>query len=51
MISNQEINNALTILKYRSSEKKSRERFKQLNANNTTTTSTQNKELWIYNVR
>jgi hypothetical protein len=51
MISNQEINNALTILKYKLFEKKSRKRFKQLNTNNTTTASTQNKELWIHNVR
>jgi hypothetical protein len=51
MISSQEVNNALTILRYRSSEKKSRKRFKQLNANNTTTTSTQNEELWVHSVR
>ncbi len=51
MISSQEVNNALTILRYRSFEKKSRERFKQLNTNNTSTASTQNEELWIHNVR
>jgi hypothetical protein len=51
MISSQEINNALTILRYRSSEKRSRERFKQLNANNTSTASTQNEKLWVHNVR
>jgi hypothetical protein len=51
MINNQEVNNALTILKYKSFEKKSRKRFKQLNANNTTTINTQNKELWIHIVR
>jgi hypothetical protein len=51
VISSQEINNALTILKYRASEKKSRKRFKQLNANNSTTASTQNEELWVHNVR
>jgi hypothetical protein len=51
MISNQEVNNALTILRYKSFEKKSRKRFKQLNTNNTTTTSTQNKKLWIHIVR
>ncbi len=51
MISSQEVNNALTILKYKSFEKKSRKRFKQLNANNTTTINTQNEELWIHNVR
>ncbi len=51
MISSQEINNALTILKYKSFEKKLRKRFKQLNANNTTTANTQNEKLWIHNVR
>jgi hypothetical protein len=45
VISNQEINNALTILRYKSFEKKSKERFKQLNADNTTTASTQNEKL------
>jgi hypothetical protein len=51
MISNQEINNALMILRYRSFKKKSRKRFKQLNANNTSTASTQNEKLWIHNAR
>jgi hypothetical protein len=51
IISSQKINNALTILKYKSFEKKSRERFKQLNADNTMTIITQNKELWIHIVR
>ncbi len=51
VISSQEVNNALTILRYRSSEKKSRERSKQLNADNTTTASTQNEELWVHSVR
>jgi hypothetical protein len=45
MISSQKINNTLTILRYRSVEKKSRKCSKQLNANITTTTSTQNEEL------
>ncbi len=45
VINNQEINNALTILKYKSFEKKLRERFKQLNANNTTIINTQNEKL------
>jgi hypothetical protein len=39
MISNQDVNNALTILRYKSFEKKSRERSKQQNANNTMTTN------------
>jgi hypothetical protein len=51
VISSQKVNNALTILRYRSSEKKSRERFKQLNADNTTTASTQNEKLWVHSVR
>ncbi len=51
IISSQEINNALTILKYKSFEKKSRERFKQLNADNTSTINTQNEKLWIHNLR
>jgi hypothetical protein len=51
VISSQEVNNALTILRYRSSEKRSRKRFKQLNADNTTTASTQNEELWVHSVR
>jgi hypothetical protein len=51
MISSQEINNALTILRYRSFEKKSRKRLKQLNADNTSTANTQNEKLWIHNVR
>jgi hypothetical protein len=45
MISSQDVNNALTILRYKSFEKKSRERSRQQNADNTTTTSTQNEEL------
>ncbi len=45
MISSQEINNALTIFRYKSSEKKSRKCSRQLNVNITTTTSTQNEEL------
>jgi hypothetical protein len=45
MISNQNVNNALTILRYKSSKKKSRERSRQQNADNTTTTSTQNEKL------
>jgi ribosomal protein L22 len=45
MINNQEINNALTILRYKSFKKKSRKRFKQLNADNMTTISTQNEKL------
>ncbi len=51
MISNQDINNALTILRYKFFEKKSRERSRQRNANNTTTTSTQNEKLWTHNER
>jgi hypothetical protein len=51
MISNQEINNALTILRYRFFEKKSRKCSKQQNANITITTSTQNEKLWIHNER
>jgi hypothetical protein len=51
MISSQEINNALTILRYRSFEKKSRERSRQQNANITTTTCTQNEKLWVHNER
>jgi hypothetical protein len=51
MISSQEVNNALTSLRYKSSEKKSRERSRQLNADITTTTSTQNEKLWMYNER
>jgi hypothetical protein len=51
MINNQEINNTLTILKYKSFERKSRKRFKKLNANNTTTINTQIEKLWIHNVR
>jgi hypothetical protein len=49
MISNQEINNALTTFRYKFFEKKSRKRSKQLNANITTTTSTQNEKLWMHN--
>jgi DNA primase large subunit len=45
MISSQNVNNALTIFRYKSFEKKSRERSKQQNADNTTTTNTQNEEL------
>jgi hypothetical protein len=45
MISSQDVSNALTALRYRSFEKKSRERSRQQNADNTTTTSTQNEEL------
>ncbi len=45
MINNQEINNTLTILKYKSFERKSRKRFKKLNANNTTTINTQIEKL------
>jgi hypothetical protein len=45
IISNQEINNALTIFQYRSFEKRSRERSRQQNADITTTTNTQNEEL------
>jgi hypothetical protein len=48
--SSQKINNALTILRYKSFEKKSRERFKQQYADNITTINTQNEKLWIYNV-
>jgi hypothetical protein len=51
MINNQDVNNALTILRYKSFEKKSRECSKQQNANNTTTRSTQNEKLWIHNKR
>jgi hypothetical protein len=51
MINNQEINNTLMILKYKSFKKKSRKRFKQLNANNTIILNTQNEKLWIHNVR
>ncbi len=40
MISSQKINNTLTILRYKSFKKKSRKRFKQLNADNTLTAST-----------
>ncbi len=40
MISNQNVNNALTIFRYKSFEKKSRERLKQQNADNTMTTNT-----------
>jgi hypothetical protein len=40
MINNQKVNNALTILWYKSFEKKSRKRLKQLNADITTTTNT-----------
>jgi hypothetical protein len=45
MISSQNVNNALTALRYKFFEKKSRERSRQQNANNTTTTNTQNEEL------
>jgi hypothetical protein len=45
MINNQDINNALTIFRYKSFEKRSRERSRQQNANNTMTTSTQNEKL------
>jgi hypothetical protein len=51
IISNQKINNALTILRYRSFEKRSRECSRQQNADFTTSTSTQNEELWIHNER
>ncbi len=51
MISSQNVNNALTALRYKFFEKKSRERSRQQNANNTTTTNTQNEELWIRNER
>jgi hypothetical protein len=49
MISSQNVNNALTTLRYKSFEKRSRERSRQQNADNTTTTSSQNKKLWIHN--
>jgi hypothetical protein len=39
MIDNQDVNNALTILRYKSFEKKSRERSKQQNADNAMTTN------------
>ncbi len=45
MISNQNVNNALAVLRYKSFEKKSRERSRQQNANNTTTINTQNEDL------
>ncbi len=45
MINNEEINNALTILRYRFFEKKSRKRSKQQNADITTTINTQNEKL------
>jgi hypothetical protein len=45
MINSQNVSNALTVLRYKSFEKRSRERSKQQNADNTTTTSTQNEEL------
>jgi hypothetical protein len=51
MISSQDVNNALTTLRYRFFEKKSRERSRQQNADNTTTTSTQNEKLWVHNER
>jgi hypothetical protein len=51
MISSQNVNNALTAFRYKSFEKKSCERSRQQNANNTTTTSTQNEKLWIHNER
>ncbi len=51
MISNQNINNALTIFRYKYFEKKSRERSRQQNADNMTTTSTQNEKLWVHNER
>jgi hypothetical protein len=51
MINNQNVNNALTILWYKFFEKKSRERSRQQNADNTTTTNTQNEKLWIHNER
>jgi hypothetical protein len=51
MINSQNVNNALTILRYRSFEKKSRKCSRQQNTNNTTTTNTQNEELWIHNER
>jgi hypothetical protein len=51
MISSQDVSNALTTLRYRSSEKRSRERSRQQNADNMTTTSTQNEKLWVHNER
>ncbi len=51
MISSQDVNNALTVFRYKSFEKKSRERSRQQNADNTTTTSTQNEKLWVHNER
>jgi hypothetical protein len=45
MIISQEINNALTTLRYKFFKKKSRKRSKQLNANIMTTTNTQNEKL------
>ncbi len=50
MNSSQKINNTLTVLRYKSFKKRSRECFKQQNANNITTASTQNEELWVHNV-
>jgi hypothetical protein len=51
MINSQNVNHALTILRYKSFEKKLRERSRQQNADITTTINTQNKKLWIHNER